>query len=689
MNIYNFFNSPDVEEHCKSINHTFNTLECAVIINKSTKPLQEKHKAYKALIAKFPDMIFQTEEHKKQVSLHEALKVIINYREKLLERYLMSEPGVIYQSAIFKRDSQESEDTDRYLVTSFDSAYENAVQSLGSNHLPFITIKKSYPDSWKSIEAKVTWQGDVISLSHYNSESSDLDEPPEYSILDTYIIVPTPFTDGDLVESDKGVYVLHNANRDKHPPYYNELLRSGEPGNDNFRGNDGLLLRHNTSFYPDLRYCRRRLTGDARILKYISLYIKGKISIDSLLQAQMKLTLDKLAEGLQNYHISRKFEEMGDNLFESGKNIIDGVEFNKDMTSLVKASKDITGKYTMPEGVETIENYAFEHCNKLTVVTIPDSVKEIGWRAFGSCASLTQVVLSEGLLTIGSEAFAYCSSLKNIKIPKSVRFIHNEAFDRCVSLVSLTLPAGVLDISYMTFDGCKSLTVINVDKNNRRFADIDGVLFNKDITTLIKYPEGKENSDYTVPESVTSFEHGAFYFVESLKKVTLPSAMKSLHYYAFQGCKSLAEVNIPAGVINVDKGAFISCRAIENIYVSEKNEIYSHIDGVLFTKDKETLVKFPSGRKGTYIVPEGVLKIGSQAFDDCGLTTVELPDSLTEIKAHAFRSCKFLVDITIPDNGNLKEISPGFYMCESLSNTTKERIQNITGMKFDKFNSLA
>jgi hypothetical protein len=121
------------------------------------------------------------------------------------------------------------------------------------------------------------------------------------------------------------------------------------------------------------------------------------------------------------------------------------------------------------------------------------------------------------------------------------------------------------------FDECESLTSINVDKNNRRYVDIDGVLFNKNMTTLIKFPEGKKCSNYIIPDGVTEFGNDTFYHVESLKSVTIPGSMTSIEIGTFQGCQfnSLTSVTILDGVTKIDEAAFSYCASLPDVIIPD------------------------------------------------------------------------------------------------------------------------
>ena len=157
---------------------------------------------------------------------------------------------------------------------------------------------------------------------------------------------------------------------------------------------------------------------------------------------------------------------------------------------------ELTGYETKPEGALTIPA-------TVTNESTEYSVTSIGIMAFRSCSSLTAVTIPASVTKIGSWAFSLCSQLTAVTIPEGVATIGSYAFGYCHSLTAVNIPASVTSIGEWSFDEYTALTQINVASGNTAYCSENGILFNKDKTTLICYPAGKPQLEYTIPSSVT------------------------------------------------------------------------------------------------------------------------------------------------------------------------------------------
>lgn len=240
---------------------------------------------------------------------------------------------------------------------------------------------------------------------------------------------------------------------------------------------------------------------------------------------------------------------------------------------------------------KVIGSCMFESCSGLTEISLPNSITSIDTAAFSGCTGLTSVTFSENLLSIGIRAFEKCTGLTSVTIPDKVYSIGVWAFKGCTGLTSLTLGNNVISIGDLAFDGCSGLTSV------------------------------------LIPNSVTSIKNRAFY-----------------------GCSGLTSVTLGSGVTSIGN-AFYYCKGLQEFRVSIKNESFCQVDGVLYNKDKTTLIVCPNTKTNEYTIPKSVTSIGNYAFSGCNkLTSIIIPKSVTSIGDYAFSRCDGLKQITIPNS---------------------------------------
>ena len=268
---------------------------------------------------------------------------------------------------------------------------------------------------------------------------------------------------------------------------------------------------------------------------------------------------------------------------------------------------------TIPEGVTSIGNTAFRACSGLTSVTIPDSVTNIGDYAFSGCNGLTNVTIfgnitndycgteeynnspfasctniatlvlggkmtkigdsmfsgcsglasvtiGNSLTSIGVEAFYNCSGLTSVTIPESVTSIGGSAFYNCSGLTSVTIGNGVTSIGGSAFYKCSGLTAVCIHD----LAAWCGIAFDSSDSNPLStakhlYLNGKEITDLTIPNGVTSIGRYAFRNCSGLTSVTIPDSMTNIGDYAFCNCSGLTSMTIPEGVVDLSTTAFDGC----------------------------------------------------------------------------------------------------------------------------------
>lgn len=232
--------------------------------------------------------------------------------------------------------------------------------------------------------------------------------------------------------------------------------------------------------------------------------------------------------------------------------------------------------------------------------------------------------------SIGKNAFCYCN-LTSITIPDSVTSIGEGAFSGCTNLTSVTIPDGVTSIKNYTFSDCYKLTAITIPDS---------------VTTIEKnaFYHCQGLTTIMIPDNVTSIGSSAFQYC-GLTNVSIGSGVTSIGDTAFKGCDNLTSITIPASVANIGIFAFNIERLI-SIDVDVDNQNYSSEDGVLFDKEKATIICYPHGKTETsYEIPDGVTSIRYYAFHGCNLTSITIPASVTSIQSQVFRFSNNLTSI--------------------------------------------
>ena len=226
------------------------------------------------------------------------------------------------------------------------------------------------------------------------------------------------------------------------------------------------------------------------------------------------------------------------------------------------------------------------------------------------------------------------------------------AFEGYRDLTAIVIPNEVIIGEGSIFaTSCYDLVRVVVDAEHPNYVSVDGVLFDKKMKTLIRCPEGKGGA-YEIPEGVVSIQDGAFSSCSKLTSVTMSSSLVKLGDRTFES----------------NTGVF----GLSSILVHPDNTAYSSADGVLFDKEKTTLIVCPSKKFGViYVIPDGVRVIGKNAFADSDLQSIAIPESVTTIGVAAFSGCKKLTSLTIPKN--VTSVGAyAFYGCNKLATVKLE-----------------
>lgn len=236
-----------------------------------------------------------------------------------------------------------------------------------------------------------------------------------------------------------------------------------------------------------------------------------------------------------------------------------------------------------------------------------------GYTGVASYLNIPSEIDGKTVLGIGVYAFEMLSCIKKVTIPDSVTFIEYGAFMNS-GIQFAYIGKNVSDIGYQVFDWCASLQQIVVDSDNPYYTSMDGVLYNKDVTTLLQYPAAKPDSSFTVPESVIEID--------------------GIRGYGF-----LKQLYLGKNVQIVD-GFSLLYYSLTSIEVDEANPYLKSIDGTLYTKDGTVLIKYASARSDQeFTIPETVTTIGEDAFTAAEFKTMRIPASVTLIESDAFWQC--------------------------------------------------
>ena len=351
----------------------------------------------------------------------------------------------------------------------------------------------------------------------------------------------------------------------------------------------------------------------------------------------------------------------------------------------------------IPDGITSIENYAFCQCWSITSLSVPESVTSIGTGAFRFCGDLKEIklpsnltVLSDSLFgadanleyitfgdaektdtviipetvqKIGNYVFMNCEKIKNINLPANLKSIGKTCFQGCISLTGLFITQSVESIGGGIFGDCDALQSVEIEDENNNFIFKDGILYdvkngilvsavNSLIPEKVIVDECTKTIDYSafadcnnlyeieIPQGVVNIGEKAFARLDNLKNIDIPDSVTNITTLAFYRCNGLVSVQVPGSVTAIKNGTFRECNNLKKVIL---NEGVAKIEGSAFV--------FCSSLEQIKL-PQSLMSIGSGAFDNCtSLISVELPDNAI-ISSDTFRGCKNLSKIVLSDTNN-------------------------------------
>lgn len=385
------------------------------------------------------------------------------------------------------------------------------------------------------------------------------------------------------------------------------------------------------------------------------------------------------------------------------------VKFSDDITSIgAYAFESLNvGSIKLPKNLKTIGELAFNNCDKLKEIVIPDSTKLIKESAFSYCDSLKTVKIGDNVKVIEKEAFLGSFKIENITLGKRVEKILDSAFVE-TNITKIDIPASLKTIGKEFLANSRKLETINVDSKNTKFTAIDGILYNKNLSSIIKYPSSKTGEIFELPKTVTvikakafnyngnlvqvilpetveKIEESAFYEIVKLEKINIPEKievienytfynciglktiefsnnLKLINNYAFSNCINLKSVNLSSSIKSIKDGAFYNCQKLNKITIGKGAiEIGSYALGnTKWMKSKSTglvylgnnLLVYKGNLKKTGVkIKDGTLTIAGQAFSfKKNLKTISIPNSVEYIGENAFYNCEKMKSVKIPSN---------------------------------------
>jgi uncharacterized repeat protein (TIGR02543 family) len=335
---------------------------------------------------------------------------------------------------------------------------------------------------------------------------------------------------------------------------------------------------------------------------------------------------------------------------------------------------------TLPSSITGIEDSAFNNCTDLAIVflnsTTPPTLgtgvfannaasrkfyvpsaqvsaykNATGWAGYASLVYSKTLINSDGFAIQAGKLLQYTGSLTNVVVPNTVTIIGNYAFHHLVERVEI--PSTVVTIESYAFRACRNLQEIVVATDNSAFSSPDGVLFNKEGTNLITYPQAKTATQYVIPDGIRNIESYAFLNNTYLRSLTIPSGLTEIQANAFYYLTALTSIAIPSTVTKIYMPVFVGCSGLTEITLPFLGDSKTTPDvlGIFFGTTSYPGSTSISQRGGngitrTYYLPSGLKKvtvnggtIGYGAFYNCSLLNEINLNGVTDIGELAFYYC--------------------------------------------------
>ena len=269
----------------------------------------------------------------------------------------------------------------------------------------------------------------------------------------------------------------------------------------------------------------------------------------------------------------------------------------------------------------SIKNFDFSKCNDLSSInesafeqsslfsnldlSHSHSLMTIQSYAFAQCSSIQQIIFPESLEEIHESTFAYCKELSKVQFPKDIKMkiILKDSFFN-TKIESFYIGKHVDQFDYEFLFSSSELITIVCHSENKFFTSVDGVLYNKNMTSLLLYPQQKSETNFKIPSSVTTISRLSFFGNKFIQSVQFPSKLTKIEYKAFSR-SSIKTLSFPPQVKILGEKVFMNCEDLTNCCLQGD---FLEIPRSFFKHCKELQTVF---------LPSSLLSLAPNAFIDC------------------------------------------------------------------------
>ena len=370
------------------------------------------------------------------------------------------------------------------------------------------------------------------------------------------------------------------------------------------------------------------------------------------------------------------FYDENDNLIVAWED--SGIDATKDYDYIWKSQfdEDANRTGTEPYGDNHYEKIASSGKNVIKnypetrKIVLPNNIIKIGQAVFYDCDSVEEIYISDATTDIGEASFGSINSIKEINLGANI-----------TSLKSIA-PL------------CPNLLKFNVDPDNDKYCDREGVVLSRDLTCLVAYPAGRADVNYEIPTCVNTIIRCAFLGAANLQNVIFAENITDIQERAFEKCSSLKEISLPSKLTTISNSVFQDCKNLETVVLGNNVQTiqYSAFGRCISLKNinfpnslttiEATAFKWDKGLE-EITLPDSLTSMGTETFKFCKeLKTINFGNGLTTIPRSAFSTCRSLTNLTVPDTVVTIE-KYAFNECSSLQSITLGK--NVQSIEYGAF----